>query len=590
MSGFAICALLAAAASQAPATQDASPGLAGHWLGRVELRDGSPGAAMPLLHVVVAGAGEPPAVTITYLPTGPVRASCYDVTAEAGSLQASFAERGQALRCTAALDAQGFLAGELRAGDRRIGTFALERTPDPETLENPQRFRGAVELPGGGSFQLAVLLAQDNERFHATVDLASQNAFGVPLVDVTAVPAGDATRIRASLVGHTATTLRFDLRTDSDVLPGSFHQGDVELPFELEPVDGAGQYRPQHPEPPYPYTTRDVVTEHPNGHILAGTLSIPDDAAFGAGPHPAAVLVTGSGPQDRDETIMGHKPFLVLADRLTREGIAVLRYDDRGVGASTGGASLPRATTRDFASDARAVIETLRRQPEIDADRIGVIGHSEGGVIAPMVAAADPRVAFVILIAGPCVPGYVVASRQLAMAAQDQGATTEACERVRTTMATALQLALAADSDPTRVDQAFAAAARARIAAMGVPTDDALVDKVKASLLGLTQRPWDRFFLHHDPEEDLERTLCPILAIHGAKDRAVWHQESLDALRRITGDREDVEIALLPGLNHLLQPCTTGRTDEYASISTTMDEQALQRIVDWTRRTTHRGR
>ncbi|MEM7204382.1 MAG: alpha/beta hydrolase [Planctomycetota bacterium] len=531
---------------------------------------------------------------MTLLPDGPIQAQCENATIDAGTLRGDVTTKGGTTRFTARLDDEGRLAGSLGKGDgAAVGSFVLEPTPDPEQLAGRQRFAGKVALPNGRSFELAALLAcTETGRYVVNVDLATQNAFDIPLVDVRAEAGEGHTRVQATLIGRTDTTLRFDLDPQSDRLPGTFVQGHVELPFELARAspDAAGPSRPQHPNPPFPYRSKTVVATHPEGHILAGTLTLPDATQFGSGPYAAVALVSGSGPQDRDETIMGHKPFLVLADRLTRAGIAVMRYDDRGVGESTGAASLPQATTADFATDTTAVVAQLRARRDIDGDRIGLVGHSEGGTIALIVAANDPKVAFVTLMAGPCVPGSVVASRQIALSAQADGASTEATERLRSTLARALTLSVAPKTDAAEAAEALTIAARSHLEALNAEVTKDRLARATGNLRGLLARPWDRYFLEHDPTDHLLRIRCPILALNGTKDLAVWHEDNLGALRRLAGHRENVEIVALPGLNHLFQPCETGRQDEYASIETTIDEKVLDTIVRWVTTVTRRQR
>ena len=237
--------------------------------------------------------------------------------------------------------------------------------------------------------------------WHATADSPDQNAMGLAVDEVTV--SSESLRFSMRLL---SAEYAGRINADRTEINGTWKQGATELPLVLRPQGVSKESakapgRPQEPKPPYPYDAIDVTYQNPNakGVTLAGTLTLPKSA----GPSPCAVLITGSGAQDRDESILGHKPFLVLADYLTRHGIAVLRTDDRGMGGSTGASET--LTSEDFAGDVAAAVAFLKTRKEIAADKIGLIGHSEGGLIAPLVATRDKSIAFVVMLAGPGVPG-----------------------------------------------------------------------------------------------------------------------------------------------------------------------------------------
>ncbi|RZJ43149.1 MAG: alpha/beta fold hydrolase [Brevundimonas sp.] len=327
-----------------------------------------------------------------------------------------------------------------------------------------------------------------------------------------------------------------------------------------EPVAAA---RPQTPQAPFPYRSEDVVIPTPTpGVQLAGTLTLPE----GAGPFPAVLLITGSGQQDRDETVFGHKPFLVLADALSRRGVAVLRVDDRGVGGSTGPAAT--ATSADFAIDAGASFAFLEARPEIAPDRVGLIGHSEGGTIAPLVAQADPRVAFIVMIAGPAVSGGDLLVEQ-SRAIQQASGVAPAVVDGNVAIQSRIMRAVAADADRP---EAAIAAVDAILAEAGQPP--AQRQAVAAQLLA----PWTRWFIAHDPQPALSALRIPVLAIYGGKDTQVPAAQNAAALRATLAS---AEIVVLPNLNHLMQPATTGLVAEYGAIATTFDASALTAIVNW---------
>jgi pimeloyl-ACP methyl ester carboxylesterase len=278
--------------------------------------------------------------------------------------------------------------------------------------------------------------------------------------------------------------------------------------------------------------------------------------------------ITGSGPQDRDETLMGHKPFLVLADYLTRKGIAVLRADDRGAGKS--GGDFAAATTADFATDAEAGALYLKTRPEVDSKKIGLIGHSEGGAIAPLVASRRPEIAFIVMLAGPGVPGNEVIISQTALLAKASGASDAA-------------------------SRATAAKERDILAIMLREKDNAIAGKLLREQLAGTPElqmalqirvltsAWYRYFLAYDPPPAIEKTKCPVLALNGDKDTQVDSKLNLPAVGKAleSGGNKTFELVQLPGLNHLFQHAQTGAVSEYGSIEETMSPAVLEKVASW---------
>lgn len=360
-----------------------------------------------------------------------------------------------------------------------------------------------------------------------------------------------------------------------DSLRGTFTQG-MPLPLAMGRVAALPMpARPQEPKPPFPYRTEDVNFVSVPGVRLAGTISIPR----GAGPFPAVVMVTGSGAQNRDEELLGHKPFLVIADYLARHGIASLRYDDRGFAGSTG--KFAAATSADFANDAQAAVAFLRKQPGIAANRVGILGHSEGGLVAPIVAARDPDVAFIVLLAGPGVPGDSILLMQEELIAKAAGAPQAAI-----------------DTNIAVNERLFAAVKAARDSADAVARVNAIVDRMVASVPADEQAsararldaaakqvlsPWMRYFLSYDPRPTLRRVHVPVLALDGSLDLQVPPHQDLAAIDTALkqGGNRDYRVELLPGLNHLFQPAKTGSPSEYASIEETFSPAALAIIADW---------
>ncbi|WP_372784018.1 alpha/beta hydrolase family protein [Phenylobacterium sp.] len=349
---------------------------------------------------------------------------------------------------------------------------------------------------------------------------------------------------------------------------GQWTQGEA-LPLVFTRGKPPERLRPQTPKPPFPYRAEEVSFESAPGVRLAGTLTLPP----GKGPFPAAVLITGSGAQDRDEAIMGHRPFMVLADALTRRGIAVLRTDDRGFAKSTG--DFAKATSEDFAADTAAGVAYLRGRKEIDGKRVGLIGHSEGGMIGPLVAAADPQIAFVVMLAGPGVPTRELMTAQREAVGRTAGVSAEAIARNEVTMGR-VEAALA---QPKDWDQAQADAAKVLTEA-GMPASGA------TTTIRQLGSPWYKWFIAYDPRPTLRQLRCPVLALDGDKDVQVVSKQNLPAIREALKDNPKAEVVELPGLNHLFQSADTGAPSEYARIEETISPTALGLITDWVARTT----
>jgi pimeloyl-ACP methyl ester carboxylesterase len=281
------------------------------------------------------------------------------------------------------------------------------------------------------------------------------------------------------------------------------------------------------------------------------------------------VLVAGSGPENRDEDVFGHKVFLVLADHLTRQGLAVLRYDKRGIGKSKGDGVA--ATSVDFASDAAAAVAYLRSRPDIDARRLGLIGHSEGGLVAPMVAAKDPNLAFIVLMAGPGVPGRELIPEQARRIALSIGTPAAQVDRI---------YALERDVCDAIAKAKDAAEARANVtkvldAAPGLP------QQVRDQALLVAGLDWYRFFLAYDPVPALRQLRLPVLVLNGSLDVQVPASQNLPPIRAALAEDKDVTVIEMPGLNHLFQHAKTGSPNEYGSIEETLAPELLQTLDAW---------
>lgn len=371
------------------------------------------------------------------------------------------------------------------------------------------------------------------------------------------------------------------LSSDGQELRGTWTQSLIQVELVLKKsnevnIQPEKLLRPQTPQPPFEYESRDVEIKNPRAEevTLAATLTIP----AGGGSYPAVVLISGSGPQDRDESILEHKPFWVIADYLTRRGVAVLRYDDRGVGKSTG--EFASATSLDFASDARAAYEYLRAQARIDASKVGLCGHSEGGIIAPNIAVADPSVSFVITLAGPGVNGDRILTSQMELISRASGLDQDEIERQLRMQRKLLDLA---ELDPPLDQSQFSQQAVQAISPL-LTDDEREADKGKVIANAAAAQlctPWFRYFLTHDPTDNLRKLRCPTLVLNGSKDLQVDPNLNVPAIRDALADNPDSEIVVLPGLNHLFQACKTGNVDEYSNIEETFSPTALKIIGDW---------
>jgi hypothetical protein len=492
----------------------------------------------------------------------------FTVPGGAGALQleGSVTDEGQRIRGRAALTPP--------AGERREAQVELARTIRPQDGIDPVELSGTVRLPVGELAIRLALASTPGGGAVAQIDIPDQGVRTFPLMDVVR----EGPRVSATLPGPPDALIEGTFDESGATFSGSMKQAGFTMALELRRGAAPDRRRPQHPQPPFPYETREFATTHPAGHVLAGTLAIPP----GPGPHPAAVLISGSGQQDRDETIFGHKPFLVIANALARSGIAAARYDDRGVGGSGGAATLAAATTKDFSEDAAAVVAWLRSADGIDPARVGLIGHSEGGVIAPMVAASDERIAFIVLLAGSGVPGRDLLLEQYRLIHQAAGAGEEALREIRRRQEHALDLVIRG-ADPGEVKDAIRALIEAQIAATGQVLPESLDEAIEAHHR-MADIPWMRFFLTYDPRPVLARVRCPVLALNGTLDLQVSCDQNLpDIEKAIRGAGGDVTVLRYEGLNHLFQPATTGLMTEYGSIETTFDEAVLRDIVKWIR-------
>ncbi|MGW5384553.1 alpha/beta hydrolase family protein [Nocardia sp. NPDC003963] len=419
------------------------------------------------------------------------------------------------------------------------------------------QWHGAIEVPGA-----PVVVAVDfTGRHSGVIDIPARQVAGRTLADVSAEPE----QVEFG-VPDVPGDARFAGRLDesADAIVGDFRQSGQSFGLRLARGPVGPPARPQRPVPPYPYLSEDV--SYPSGNItVTGTLTRPVDAA---GPLPTVVLIGGSGPQDRNEEIAGHQPFLLLADTLTRAGYAVLRTDDRGVG-GTGG-NLNQANYADLAGDIEAGLRFLRTRPDIDPDRIGLLGHSEGGYLAPLVAARPENgIAFTILMAAPAVPGTDIVLAQGRRTFIEAGATPDQLDRH-----------LGFLRDWTAALRAGQLTKAARLSETYNRTLPAALRTTSEELTG-QNTPYMAALVSYDPAPALSALRIPVLAFFGSKDVQVPPAQNEQPMRDLLGADPEATVTVLPGLNHLMQPAGTGLPAEYESIETTIDPAALDTVTGW---------
>jgi pimeloyl-ACP methyl ester carboxylesterase len=440
-------------------------------------------------------------------------------------------------------------------------------------------WNGSLNVAGSLRLVLHVQQQQDGT-YTASLDSPDQNAAGIKCDKATAdgnTFTFTIDKLRVSYTGNLIndTTLSGTF-TQGASLPLDFHR--TEVPFVAKPI-----VRPQTPKPPFPYKSEEVIYNS-NGLQYGGTLTIPE----GKGRFPAVVLITGSGQQDRDETIFHHKPFAVLADALTRDGFIVLRVDDRGMGNSTGDFS--NSTTADFANDVNASVNYLKSRTEVNDKRIGLLGHSEGGMIAPMVASQRSDIKFIVLLAGPGVKIVDLMAEQNAAVEKSLGINTALADSFKPFYKTILENSNTT-SDTTQLFQKtmqslndFAAGKDSNsLKTLHIYTANER-ELYAHELVRAFNQPWFKYFLQFDPKPYLTNLKkVKVLALNGSKDIQVIASQNLPAIRNdlMEGKTKHFEVKEIPGLNHLFQTCTKCSVAEYGELEETFSPVALQTIIDW---------
>lgn len=466
---------------------------------------------------------------------------------------------------------QKTIDGEWRQGSASLPlVFQIEpASHKPQDAKFPVEglWQGALEA-NGLRLRLQLHVAHDQKgELIAALDSLDQFVSGLPAAKVSQKDNSFHFEIPSLESTYDGT---LDLTKSS--ITGEWSQSEIKQKLEFKRSDQPLELRrPQTPMKPYPYVEEQVTFSNaPAGVSLSGTLTLPK----GAGPFAAAVLIAGSGPEDRDGTIANHKPFLVLSDYLTRRGIAVLRYDKRGIGQSTGSPDM--ATTMDLAGDAQYAIAYLKTRKDIDAARIGLIGHSEGAMIAPTIAASSPDLPWVVLLAAPATKGEDTLLNQSDLIARAGGLSDAQVLSSLNFDKQAYDLVLT-EQDSNVVGQKL----KALVKESGL--DAALPPAALDAQLHMMTSPWFRYFLAYDPLPELKKTKCPVLAIYGAKDLQVPPKINLPMVQKAFADggNSQAEVKQLPDLNHLFQHAYTGSPTEYAAIDETFSPDVLQMIGEW---------
>ncbi len=433
---------------------------------------------------------------------------------------------------------------------------------------------GALHIQGT-QLRLVFHIKKTDSGYVSTMDSPDQKALGLPVAKTSYVQP----RLNISMP---AIHLEYEGELDQEQkIKGSFKQNGQTFPLELshEQIEKKVVKHPQEPIKPYPYSEEEVQFENPIGHhTLAGTLTLPQKTGI----FPVVILITGSGPQNRDEELLGHKPFLVLSDHLTRQGIGVLRYDDRGTAKSTG--DFKSATTADLATDVEAAINFLMTRPEVDKKKIGLIGHSEGGLIAPIVAAGNRNVSYIVLMAGTGIPGDELLLKQEELIARATGSKEDDISKMKVSNRKAFDM-INTIKDTSNLRRSLTEYVMGELKAS--PSDQkpaGMTDEAYAKIQVQTlTSPWMLYFLRYDPRPVISKVKCPVLAINGAKDLQVPPRENLEEIEKALrkGGNKKVTTQQIPNLNHLFQECTTGSPEEYATIEQTISPVALNIISDW---------
>ncbi len=413
----------------------------------------------------------------------------------------------------------------------------------------------------GIQLRLVFHITKTDKGYVSTMDSPDQGAKGIPVTKTSYDNLTLIFEVESAGIKYEGTM------NDSGVFDGMFSQAGMLIPLNLSRKHQEKDVviRPQEPKKPYPYYSEDITFKNEKDKIeLAGTLTLPQKQ----GKFPAVILISGSGPQNRDEELLNHKPFLVLSDYLTRNGIAVLRFDDRGIAQSKG--NFHTATTFDFATDVEYAVKYLQSRNEIDKSNIGLIGHSEGGIIAPMVASKNGIIKFIVLMAGSMLRGNEQLLLQKLKIEKELGINQQVIDEGQAILKGAYDIILNEKLDEKELKDTLS-----NYFKLKYPEEEA--KKLTDNLIN----PWMVNFIRIDPKVYLKKVTCPLLAINGSKDCQVPATENLHVIRTVFKKSNHVTIKELENHNHLFQECETGLPNEYGIISQTISPVTLDEILNW---------
>jgi fermentation-respiration switch protein FrsA (DUF1100 family) len=432
------------------------------------------------------------------------------------------------------------------------------------------QWNGILKIQG---IQLRIVfnITKTENGYNTTMDSPDQGAKGIPVTSTSY----ENSKLKLSI---TNATIEYTGELIENIIKGTFKQAGQEFPLDLskEIVEKKTVIRPQEPKKPYSYYSEEVIFKNLKDTIsLAGTLTLPKKDGIN---YPVVILISGSGPQNRDSELFGHKPFLVISDYFTKNGIAVLRFDDRGVALSTG--DFKTATTLDFASDVESAIAYLKTRKEIDKTKIGLVGHSEGGIIAPIVASKTKDVKFIVLLAGTGISGNQLLLLQQELIAKVSGVPELEIKKSRRINSALFELIIKSnDNQSLKTD----ITKYLKETSFEIDPKNKIDEKYISAQVNQLISPWMQFFIKHNPTSVLEKVKCPVLAVNGEKDLQVPPKENLIAIKNALekGGKKEITTIEFPNLNHLFQECKTGSPAEYAEIEQTFSPTALEEITKW---------
>ena len=426
----------------------------------------------------------------------------------------------------------------------------------------------------GAELHLGLNFTTNNSTYSGTMDIAQQNAIGIPLTSVTFENKTLVFKFDQAKFSYTGKL------NASNEFEGVFSQNGQNFPLNLSrtKTETKKVNRPQEPKPPFEYESEDVTFQNEKDKItLGGTFTYPRKDNF-----PVVILISGSGQQDRNSEIFGHKPFWVIADYLTQNGIGVLRIDDRGVGKSGGNPAT--STSYDFAADSEAAVHYIKTKKGVNPKKIGLIGHSEGGLIAPIIASKDKNINFIVLLAGPGIPCDELLLEQTYLIGKASGMSESELENIRKINQSVYNIA---KSDKTDVEARKALETVFSSLYSENPEFTTSSEAEKKQILNQqidpVLIPWFRYFVKFEPKDYLEKVKCPVLVLNGEKDLQVAAKTNMEGIKNalIKARNKNVTLKEYPNLNHLFQECKTGATEEYGSIEQTFSPEVLQDMKDW---------